>query len=294
LPHFAPLVNSFAPLSSRRVPLGHPIRSGYRSSPRHTRRMNPLVLVGVGEMGGTFAKAFLRRGVPVYPALRSSDLDALAARLPEPSLVLVTVGETDLHATLASLPGPWRDRVGLIQNELLPRDWRAHAIVDPTVAAVWFEKKPGQDVKVLTPTPVAGPGAPAVVDALQSIGIDAVRIADADLLQALVVKNVYILVSNIAGLKTGGTVDELWRIHNDLAMGTAKEILEIQQWLSATEFDREAVIERVLAGVEGDPDHRATGRSAPARLVRAIDHADEAGLPVPILRSIGRDEGLIA
>ena len=36
---------------------------------------------------------------------------------------------------------------------------------------------------------------------------------------------------------------------------------------------------------DGDPAHGCTGRSAPARLARAIRHADEFGLTVPMLRA---------
>ena len=32
----------------------------------------PIVLVGIGEMGGVFARAFLRAGHPVYPVNRST------------------------------------------------------------------------------------------------------------------------------------------------------------------------------------------------------------------------------
>jgi hypothetical protein len=49
----------------------------------------------------------------------------------------------------------------------------------------------------------------------------------------------------------------------------------------------------MVAAFAADPDHGATGRSAPRRLQRAIAAADAAGLPVPALRAIAQDEGLI-
>jgi hypothetical protein len=42
----------------------------------------------------------------------------------------------------------------------------------------------------------------------------------------------------------------------------------------------------MLAAFDGDPEHKCMGRSAPARLARAIRQADEAGLDVPRLREI--------
>jgi len=42
----------------------------------------------------------------------------------------------------------------------------------------------------------------------------------------------------------------------------------------------------MLEAFDGDPEHGCTGRSAPARLARAIRQADAAGLAVPRLREI--------
>ena len=45
----------------------------------------------------------------------------------------------------------------------------------------------------------------------------------------------------------------------------------------------------MLEAFAGDPEHRCMGRSAPARLARALKQADEAGLPVPTLRAIRKE-----
>ena len=34
----------------------------------------PIVIVGIGELGGVFARAFLRNGWPVYPITRSMNI----------------------------------------------------------------------------------------------------------------------------------------------------------------------------------------------------------------------------
>lgn len=34
----------------------------------------PIVIVGIGELGGVFAKAFLRNGMPVYPVTRRMNI----------------------------------------------------------------------------------------------------------------------------------------------------------------------------------------------------------------------------
>ena len=93
-------------------------------------------------------------------------------------------------------------------------------------------------------------------------------------------------VVNIAGLEAGGNVRELWLEHNDLACEVAGDVLDIQEYLTGEELDRTALIEGMLRAFDGDPAHACMGRSAPARLERALAIADEAGLDVPALRRI--------
>lgn len=146
--------------------------------------------------------------------------------------------------------------------------------------------------KVLIPTPVAGPAARMLVKALDSIDIPALQIPNEDLVDALVAKNLYILTANIVGLRTGGTVSELWNEHRSLAGTVGSEILDIQEWLVGAPLDRERAIDGMVRAIEGDPDHGTTGRSAPRRLERAIGHARSAGIETPALIEIGREAGL--
>ena len=247
----------------------------------------PVVVIGIGEMGGVFSRGLLRAGHPVFPVRRESDVGMAVAAVPEPLLVVVAVAENDLHPVLEAMPEPWRERLVLLQNELLPRDWQAHGLTDPTVIAVWFEKKKGMDHKVIIPSPAYGPRAKVLEEALGHLDIPVQVLADTEeLVYELVRKNVYILTTNIAGLVTGGTVGELWEQNQELAREVAGEIMDIQTALTGTEFDRERLIQGMLTAFDGDPGHQCTGRSAPARLQRALAHADEFGLGVPKLREI--------
>ena len=101
---------------------------------------DPVIVVGIGEMGGVFTRGLLRLGHPVFPVTRNTDMTAMAQAMPDPRLVLVSVGEDDLHSTLERIPAPWKAHLGLLQNELLPGDWKQHEIDSPTVISVWFEK----------------------------------------------------------------------------------------------------------------------------------------------------------
>ncbi len=253
----------------------------------------PVVIIGIGEIGGVFARGLLKLGHPVYPVTRQTTASEVAAEVEAPELVLVAVGEKDLHPTLETIPASWRDRLVLIQNELLPHDWQQHGIDKPTVISVWFEKKPGMDAKMVVPSPVFGPHAQTVIATLDAVGLPAYRLnSPEELLFELVRKNLYILTTNIAGLEVGGNVSELWHEHGDLARAVAKDVLSIQAWLTGEALDEEKLIDAMVAAFEGDPQHGCMGRSAPARLERALKIADEGGLEVPTLRRIAEKSGL--
>lgn len=247
---------------------------------------DPVVILGMGEMGGVFARGFLRAGHPVYPVTRAMDLARASKDIPEPALVLVAVAENDLHPVLEKIPAPWASRLVLLQNELLPRDWEQYDLT-PTVISVWFEKKKGMDAKVIIPSPVYGTHSGLIATALDAIEIPTQVLDSADdLLFELVVKNLYILTSNICGLKVGGTVGELWKDHETFARAVISEILALQEWLTGKSMDEEALIQAMLKAFAGDTDHKCMGRSAPARLERALGLAKETGIETPELEAI--------
>ncbi len=250
----------------------------------------PVVVIGLGEMGSVFARGLLRLGHPVYPAHRNTKLNRLARSAPRPKLVLLAVGEGDLAPLLKRIPKAWRKRLALLQNELLPQDYASFD--DVTVISVWFEKKKGMDSKVIIPSPIHGPRAKLLANALASLDIPTKLIErPRDMLDELVVKNLYILTSNIAGLRTGGTVGALWRDHRAFAEQVANEVIRLQQGLTGTRFDHQALIAAMVDAFDGDPAHQCMGRSAPARLARALMQAERLGLDLPTLRAIAAEQG---
>ena len=245
----------------------------------------PVVVIGMGEMGSVFARGFLRSGHPVYPVTRDVNIDELAKQLADPLLVLVAVGEAVLQDVLKTIPAAWTERLVLLQNELLPRDWAVYP--ESTVISVWFEKKKGQDSKVILPSPAYGKMAQALKDAMATIDIPVRVLANDDqLLFELVVKNLYILTSNIAGLKTGGSVGELWSQHKDTATAVVEDVINLQQALTSQSFDKQALIDAMVVAFNGDPEHKCMGRSAPARLERALKLGKELGIDLPALENI--------
>lgn len=246
----------------------------------------PVVVVGLGEMGGIFAHGLLRCGRPVFPVTRASDPREVAREVPAPALVLVAVGEDALHDVLQTLPAEWRDRTALLQNELLPADWERHGLSRPTVASVWFEKKRDKPVHVVLPTVVAGPNARVLVEALTALDLPVTLVPEHRLLFELVKKNLYILTTNIAGLEVGGTVGALLAEHRALAMAVAEDVLAIQAARAGVSLEGDALLAAMVEAFEADPEHGCRGRSAPARLARALEVANGAGLEVPTLHRL--------
>jgi hypothetical protein len=248
----------------------------------------PIVILGIGELGSVFARAFLKNNYPVYPITRKTNIKKLASDI-NPELILVCTGEADLQSALAQIPESWKDRVAMMQNELLPRDWIDYHFVYPTVISVWFEKKKGMDSKVLISSPVFGGKAQIVVDSLMLIDIPAHMLDDeAQLVFELVLKNLYILTTNIAGIaiESGANVEILRTHHLQLMHEVSCDIIKLQSSLTGKSFDQITLEKSMIKAFEGDLGHTCMGRSAPARLNRALQLAKEFGLDLPALQKI--------
>lgn len=248
----------------------------------------PIIVLGIGELGSVFSRAFLKNDYPVYPITRQTNIDELANTV-NPELVLVCVAEADLQNALKTIPEKWKNRVAMMQNELLPRDWQMHNFTNPTVISVWFEKKKGMDSKVLISSPAYGKKAQILVSSLALIDIPAhVLTTESELLFELVLKNLYILTSNIAGLaiKVGSTVDDLRNNHLKLMRDVSNDVLKLQSALTDKTFAEDELEKGMIHAFEGDLNHACMGRSAPTRLDRALKLAKEFKLSVPTLEKI--------
>jgi hypothetical protein len=231
----------------------------------------------------------LKLGHPVVPVTRAVRVADALAHAPEPELVLVAVGEDDLASALTDLPLAWRSRVCLLQNELLPEQWTTHGITDPTVAIVWFEKKAGRDVIEVRPTLVSGPREALLLESLGTLGISARGLATSELHHELVVKNLYILTLNLAGLETRGTAGKLLNEHRALFDQLVPELIRLERALlgdAGAALDDARLVRDLEAAILADPAHGCAGRSAPRRLERNLAHAHRLGLTLPELERL--------
>ena len=248
-----------------------------------------IVIIGMGELGGVFARGFLRCGHPVYPITRQMNLIEESNKIPVPEFVLISVQESELHSVLEQIPKKWQNKLGLIQNELLPKDWLTHNIEDPTVAVVWFEKKKDMELTSILYTPCYGPKASLISNALLSLGESAPILKNEDdLLYELLRKTVYILTVNTAGLVKNCTVEELWSKDQSLAREIATEVIRIQESITGKQLPIEKLINGMAEGIKDCPNRHCLGRSAPARLKRWLTYAEKAKIAAPKLLEISR------
>ncbi|MBH54008.1 MAG: hypothetical protein CMI18_06640 [Opitutaceae bacterium] len=251
----------------------------------------PITIIGIGEIAAVLARAFLRNEYPIFPVTRNMDIAVAVNEVPEPLMVVVAVAEKDYPLVMESIPDPWRDRLVLIQNELLPDKWEVYRIENPTILSVWFEKKKGIDTNSILPTPMYGPHAKVIAESLEGIDVPCKVMASADdMLLELVQKNVYVFTINIAGLflDEGTTTSSLWENHQELALKVANDVIDLQEAITGQTLSGEQLLEGMVKGFKGDPHHICKGRSAPGRLTRAIQLADEKGLEIRYVRDLGQ------
>lgn len=256
----------------------------------------PVVVVGLGQLGTAFAEGFLRLGYPIIPVLRN---DALLERFEESlrlsqdaPLTVVAVPEDDLNEVLHNVPDAARDRVVLLQNELRSSVWQDAPIEHPTVAVVWFEKKPHKPVTEVLATKVAGPRRELVARALSAFGVTAEVLephTEEELAHQLALKNLYILSLNLLGLRTGGTAGELLERHEADFSRLVDELIRLEAMLTNEPLDAGRLRRALGVAIQADPDHGCAGRSARRRLARTLEQARAVGVALPFVDELARE-----
>ena len=66
----------------------------------------------------------------------------------------------------------------------------------------------------------------------------------------------------------------------------SKDVLTLQSQLTGHSFNENQLEQGMIKAFEGDLNHGCMGRSAPARLDRALELASEFNLEVPALKNI--------
>lgn len=247
------------------------------------------LVIGMGELGKVFALGLLKLGITVVPILRTTPGSVLRAHQDTASVCLVCVGSAELPAVLDSAARIYADRLVLVQNDLHPSDWECRGLPLPTIAVVWFEKKPGREPQGLSSTVLFGPHADLLVGALQSQGILAHAEPDRERLTfELALKNLYVLTTNSVGLAVPGDVGTLWHHHRALIERVLDDVLVLESALMEQPLPHQVLRLEFERLVLADPRHAATGRVARERLLGACAASRRMGTSTPALDEIAR------
>jgi ketopantoate reductase len=256
--------------------------------------MRDLVIYGVGELGQLYGAAALRAGIRVTPITRSSDPKAVLATVSSELPILVAVGESALDEVLAGLKGAARERLIVLQNELFPSQWRRHGVA-PTVLVPWLLKKRGMPLLVARPSPIYGKFAALVTELHDALGIPSTTLASApELEQAIIEKYAFILAINALGMLRDRTL-AVW-LQEDPVLVRALTDEAAQLGAALCESNRQLDLSAARATVEGAMRAlgamTARGRSAQARVARALEHGQRLGIALPELSAVTRRASL--
>lgn len=247
--------------------------------------MRNFVVYGLGELGQLYGAAALRAGYRVTPITRASDPRRVLEALPIDVPVLVAVGEEELDGVLELLGKERGSSAILLQNELFPSAWRRHD-AEPTVLVPWLLKKRGTKLMVARPSPVYGRHAELVGELHRALEVPLVALSHEHALhQALVEKYAFILTINALGLQRDRTL-ALWLQEDpQRVQALAHETAQLGAVLCESEIDLSACERAVAAGMRALGNISARGRSAEARVLRALEHGNRIGLELPELAS---------
>ena len=244
--------------------------------------MRDFVVYGLGELGQLYGAAALRAGLRVTPITRRSDPQQVLAQFAHDVPVLVAVGEQSLDDALKSL-GERGNVAILLQNELFPAVWQERGIA-PTVLVPWLLKKRGVAMQVARPSPVFGRHAELMCELHHAIDVPVVRLRDEPSLhQALVEKYAFILTINALGLIRDRTLG-MWLQEDPIRVhAISLEAAQLGAILCEQHVDLPRCARATSEGMRALGGMSARGRTAEARVTRALEHCRRIGLALPEL-----------
>ncbi|PSR26162.1 MAG: hypothetical protein C7B46_20200 [Sulfobacillus benefaciens] len=246
---------------------------------------SPIVVIGMGQLGTLFADAWIQLGQSTLTIRREQRVNQDIA----PRAVLIATGEQDLPPVLASLPHFWRSHVILIQNELVPQIWVPYTD-QPTLVAVWAEKKPHIEVHSLRSSVVFGPHTDLVADAFAAMNQPLSVAKDySDMLLELSIKNIYIWATNIYGLSNPGSLGQLAaEPHAAVLESLMAELCQVHSAVAGYYCAPQRIIPIIWHIIHTNADLKIPGRSARTRLERVMSAVHQHSLATPELSRIAK------
>jgi len=237
-----------------------------------------FVVYGLGQLGQLFGAGALRAGVRVTPITRTTDQAEVWASVEEGTPILVGVGETQLHDVLLSIPAARRDHVMLVQNELFPKTWRAAEVSTPTNGIVWLSKKKGRPVEIARPSTLHGPHAAFFAELHDALDLPHETVDDAGLHRLLVAKFAFILGINTLGLVENLTLGAWLDKDESLVDAVLHDAVVLGQAHLEDQVDAAQAVAEAKEAMRNLAHYPAKGRTAAARLARALDDAEAMAL----------------
>jgi ketopantoate reductase len=248
--------------------------------------MPDALVMGLGQLGQMYAGALLRLGFRVTPIVRST-ARPLQLGVPPGTPVLLAVGEEQFDDAVKELQSAqWADHLILLQNEIFPASWKQWGVENPTVMAVWTNRKNGA-AQVGLATRVSGPQADLVMRMHQALNIPCEKLTDESALNTeLCAKYAFILTLNALGVAQARTVSHWMQAEP----GRVRAVLNDAVALSAARVDGYVDVARASArareALEALSNLPTLGRTALPRVERAAHAARTLQMDLPALRAL--------
>ena len=250
-----------------------------------------MLVFGAGQLGQLYAAGALRLGIRVWPLTRQMDADQTMAAFPDGHPILLGVAEASFADALRKIPDSRRQDVVLVQNELFPAQLAEWGLDKATVLTVWLSKKKGRPIEVARTSSAYGRHAALFHRMHQALELPSTVLTSAEELHTdIAAKFTFILTINALGLVENLSLGQWLEKDHTQVSRLIDEARALAQMHLQANVDAAQTRQRVMEAMEGLHDYPAKGRSAKARLSKALDDAARFELDLPCLRQIANGQ----
>lgn len=250
-----------------------------------------LLIFGVGQLGQLYAAGALRLGIRVWPLTRQMDPEAVLATFPVGEPILLGVSEAAFADALQMIPLARRGDVVLVQNELFPNQLREWGLENATILTVWLSKKKGRPIEVARTSSAFGPHATRFHQMHNALDLPSIVLDTRSALHGdIAAKFTFILTINALGLLENLSLGQWLEKDATQVSHLIDEARALAQVHLQEEVDAAQIRRWVMEAMEGLRDYPARGRSAEARLKKALSDAERFALELPALRKVASEQ----
>ncbi len=248
----------------------------------------PVVLLGSTDTGILFSRGLVRCNYPVYNMHQfSKHFKEDVKCVPDPILVAISVENKSLDKTLKLVPPPWRNRIALFVDGVMPIDWMIHSITEPTVVCDWSLRKPVYGQTPNMPTMVFGPNFHIIEEVFGSLEIGSTHIrTKQELTYELARKQLFLFMCNIAKQVSNVNIGSFWQSNPKFAREVASEKLQLLESHTGENLPARELLEMLEEAISANPYQCHPGPASPHNLESTLRLAGECNLPIPLICDI--------